>query len=296
MKRKLSRPTSSPPARTGAQRPGEGRWPYKSARYGVLWLYAAWSLLPLVFIGFWSLKSEQQIREQPLSPPIRPVWENFAEAWTTGRFSTYVPNTVIYGISITLGVVILSTLAGYALARLSFPGRNALFMFFLAGIIVPFFSVMIPVFFFVQRLGLTGTRLGLIVPGTALALPFGIFLMRAFFRGLPEELADAARVDGASEWQVFRLVMLPLARSGVVTLSIFQFLFTWNMFLEPLVLVQRDALRPVATGLLFFETRFTIDRGLMSAGIIITIVPMIIVYLFLRRRFVEGLTAGAVKG
>jgi len=136
---------------------------------------------------------------------------------------------------------------------------------------------------------------GFIVPGIALRLPFGIFLMRGFFKGLPNDIADAARLDGANEWDVFRQIMLPLSVPGLSTLVVFQFINTWNQFRMPLIFVQRDELRPVALGAMFFFRQFTADRGMIAAGVTISMVPMIILYLLQQRRFIEGITAGAMK-
>src|SRR5918994_1128382 len=134
-----------------------------------------------------------------------------------------------------------------------------------------------------------------IVPAIALRLPFGIFLMRGFFKGLPPDLGDAARTDGANEWQVFRNVMLPLSWPGLATLIVFQFMWTWNEFAMPLIYVQRDELRPISLGTMFFFGRFTADRGLIAAGVTIAMIPVVILYLALQKRFIEGITAGAAS-
>ena len=136
----------------------------------------------------------------------------------------------------------------------------------------------------------------MIFPSIALGLPFGVFYMRAFFRSSPGELADAGRVDGTSEWQVFRQIMVPIARPGLATLAIFQLMTTWNSFLVPLVFVQRDELRPIALGAKFFSGRYTSDRGLIAAGVTISIVPIVVLYLFMQRQFNRGITAGALRG
>ena len=160
---------------------------------------------------------------------------------------------------------------------------------------VPFQSVMVPHYYLLRDIKLLETYRALIVPSIALRLPFGIFRMRGFFRGLPPELADAARVDGANEWRVFRPVMLPMATPGLSTLVVFQFMFTWNQFLTPLVFVQRDELRPVSLGTMFLFGRYTADRGMIAAGVTIAMLPVVLLYLFLQRRFIEGITAGALK-
>jgi raffinose/stachyose/melibiose transport system permease protein len=231
-----------------------------------------------------------------LALPSSPHWENLKKAWTVGRFDRYLGNSVLYSATIVTGVVVLSCLAGYALAGLRLPHERFIFVGFLLGLMVPFQSLMIPLYYLLRDLHLLGTYFAMILPSIALGLPFGIFLMRAFFRGLPGELADAGRVDGGTEFQVFRQIMLPLARPGLATLAVFQFMATWNSFLIPLVFVQRDQLRPIALGVMFFSGRYTSDRGLIAAGVSISIIPIILVYLALQRQFIRGITAGALKG
>jgi ABC-type glycerol-3-phosphate transport system permease component len=241
------------------------------------------------------LKSSIEISRDPFALPQEFMWENLRKAWTIGGFDRYMLNTVIYCAAIVGGVVALSCLAGYALALLPLPARGVVLTLFLLGLMVPFQSVMIPIYYLLRDVGLLETYWAFIVPGIALRLPFGIFLMRGFFKGLPNDIADAARIDGANEWNVFRSVMLPLSIPGLSTLVVFQFIHTWNQFLMPLVFVQRDELRPVALGTMFFFGRFTADRGMIAAGVTISMIPMVILYLLLQRRFIEGITAGAMK-
>ena len=168
-------------------------------------------------------------------------------------------------------------------------------MLFLLGLTVPFQSVMIPMYYLLRDFHMLETYWAFIMPGIAIRLPFGIFLMRGFFRGLPPELGDAARIDGANEWGVFRQVMLPLSWPGLATLIVFQFMWAWNEFAMPLIFVQRDELRPVSLGTMFFFGRFTADRGMIAAGVTISMIPVVLLYLILQRRFIEGITAGALK-
>jgi len=265
------------------------------ARYAVLLAFLVVFLLPILWIWSSAFKSSIEIARSPFGLPETLRWENLTEAWTTGRFDRYLWNSVIYCTAIVGGVVALSCLAGYALALLPLPARDAILLVFLLGLMVPFQSVMIPLYYLLRDLQMLETYWAFIVPGIALRLPFGIFLMRGFFRGLPPELADAARLDGANEWGVFRQVMLPLATPGLATLVVFQFMFTWNQFLMPLVFVQRDELRPVSLGTMFFFGRFTADRGMIAAGVTISMLPVVLLYLLLQRRFIEGITAGALK-
>lgn len=281
--------------RTAVSRYQITRFLGESGRYILLIAFLLIFLVPFLWIMFWALKTEEEIGINPFSLPVPAHWENIPRVWNVGRYSKYLPNTLIYAFSIATGVCTLSCLAGYALARIKFPGRQVVFVLFLLGLMVPFFALMVPLFYLVRDLQLLGTRHALIWPGIAMGLPFGIFLMRSFFIGLPQELADAARIDGCREWQVFRHIMLPLAWPGLTTLAVFEFLWTWNMFVEPLVLVQKDELRPVGLAILFFTGRYSVDRGMIAAGVMMTILPVILVYLLLQRKFIEGITAGALK-
>ena len=264
-------------------------------RYGLLILFLLIFLVPFLWIWSSALKTSIEIARDPFALPSSFRWENLEKAWTVGRFDRYIWNSVIYCVAIVGGVVALSCFAGYALALLPIPGRNVFMVTFLLGLMVPFQSVMIPLYYLLQDFHLLGTYFAFIIPGIALRLPFGIFLMRGFFRGLPMEIADAARIDGANEWNVFSHIMLPLARPGLATLVVFQAIYTWNQFAMPLVFVQRDELRPVSLGTLFFFGRFTADRGMIAAGVTISMLPVIVLYLLLQRKFIEGITAGALK-
>jgi raffinose/stachyose/melibiose transport system permease protein len=264
-------------------------------RYAVLTIFFLIFIVPFVWIWSSAFKQSREIARDPFGLPETWRWENIKRAWTVGHFDRYMGNTALYCVAIVGGVVILSCLAGYALAMLPIPARGAVLMTFVLGLMVPFQSVMIPMYYLLRDIQLLETYLAFILPGIAFRLPFGIFLMRGFFRGLPGELGDAARVDGANEWTVFRQIMLPLATPGLATLVVFQFIWTWNQFLMPLVFVQRDELRPISLGTMFFFGRFTADRGMIAAGVTISMLPMIVLYLLLQRRFIEGITAGALK-
>ncbi len=265
------------------------------AKHGVLWLFVALFVGPLIWIFLLALKTKQEFAVNPLGLPMNPQWTNFLTAWDQGRFSVYLPNTFLYATLIVIGVATVACLCGYAFAKLNFPGRDLLFGLFLLGLTLPFLSIMIPIFYIARDLEILGTRWGFILPAIGLGLPFSIFLMRAFFRAVPNELGDAARVDGCSELGVFWRVMLPLAWPGLATVAVFEFLNAWSAYLMPLVLVQREELRPVALALPLFQSRYSAELQLIAAATIITIVPPLIVYLVLQRRFVEGVTAGALK-
>lgn len=271
-------------------------WLSNLPRYLLLLLFAVISLTPLLLVWMSAFKESREIFRDPFALPASLNFSNLIEAWTVGRFSAYFKNSIIITVPTTLGVVAFSCLAGYGLARYDFRGRQFIFYTFLVGIMVPFQSVMIPLYYNLRDYGLLGTYWAMILPAIALGQPFGIFLMQAFFRGLPGELADAARVDGCNEFQTFWRVMLPMAGSAMSALFVFQFMWTWNAYLMPLLYMQREELRPLPLGLMFFRGRYTADHGLIAAGATIVSVPVIIVYVLFQRQFLRGLTAGALRG
>jgi raffinose/stachyose/melibiose transport system permease protein len=285
---------SAPAVRSAAQM-RRGRLFERIALYATLIFFFLVFLLPFFLVWFSTFKTSREIGMNPLALPTTLDPKNIVKAWTVGHYSQYMLNSVLYCVAIVAGVIALACCAGYALALLPLPGRNGILVLFLLGLMVPFQSVMIPLYYLLRDVHMLETYWAFIVPGIALRLPFGIFLMRGFFRGLPPELGDAARIDGANEWQVFRNVMLPLSFPGLATLIVFQFMWTWNEFAMPLVFVQRDELRPISLGTMFFFGRFTTDRGLVAAGVTIAMLPVLALYFLLQRRFIEGITAGALK-
>jgi ABC-type glycerol-3-phosphate transport system permease component len=264
-------------------------------RYSVLIFFALLCLIPLFWILATSLKTTRELAGNPLGFPDTIRWDNYIQAWTQGRFSKYFMNSVYVSLPIVIGTTGLSALAGYGFARFKFPGAQMIFYAFLLGLMIPFQSLMIPLFYILKDINFLGTYWAMIVPSIALGLSFGIFFMRAFFAGLPTELADAAMIDGCGEWAVFWRVLLPLAGPAVSTLVVLNFMGAWNSFLLPLIYMQKEELRPLVLGLMFFQSRYTRDFPLTMAGATITIVPIIVVYLFFQRQFIQGLTAGAFR-
>jgi raffinose/stachyose/melibiose transport system permease protein len=269
-------------------------------RYGVLLFAALIVGYPLVLVISTALKDPLEVAADPFSLFTAFHVQNIADAWTLGEFQDYFLNTVIITVPTVIGVVVLSVMAGYAFALLDFPGRNVLFYVFMLGLMIPFFSIMVPLYYELRGLGLLGNRTGVILlaiaGGAEAGLPIGIFLMRSFFQDLPRDLANAARVDGASEWQVFRRIMLPLALPGAGVLAILAFLRSWNMFVQPLVYLPGAENRTLATGLYLFAGGRTQETELVAAGTLIMSIPVIVFFLLFQRHFVRGLTSGAVKG
>ncbi|TDD65492.1 carbohydrate ABC transporter permease [Jiangella aurantiaca] len=287
---------TAPPAEvapSSSKRPGRHGW--TALRYAALIGAALVFVGPFVWIWISSLRDSTDIGRDPFGLPTELNWENYRNAFVTGRFGSYLGNTFLYVAFVVPLVVVLASMAAYALTLVRTKVTTLLFVLILLGVMVPFQSIMIPQYYVVRDLGLLGSYWGIIVPALALGLPFGIFLMRAFFLGLPGELRDAARVDGAGELRVFWHVMLPLARPGLLSLAVFQFMFTWNAFLIPLLYGQHENLRPVASGIMFFVGEYQTDRAAIAAAVTLTCLPVIITYLFLQRYFIAGMTAGALK-
>lgn len=271
---------------------------FRSATFGagaVLAVFAFFFCLPLLWFILASLKTRAEASGNSFALPAEPQWGNFALAWEQASFATYLPNSIAYAVGIAIGVGVMSTLGGYALARINVRGEGLILGLTFALMIVPFQSTMIPVRTLVNELHLDGTWFALILPIVAREIPFGIFLMRGFFRGLPEELANAARVDGCGEWSVFRRIMLPLASPGWMTLLLLQAVFSWKLLLEPLVLVQSDSLRPVVTAIALFSGQHGSNIPLISAATLIASVPILIVALLMQRKLIQGVTAGALR-
>jgi raffinose/stachyose/melibiose transport system permease protein len=277
------------------KRPGS-YWSGKLFKYGILILFVLISIVPVFWVFSTSLKTTHEVSLSPLGPPTTFRFDNYSQAWVQGRFGKYFGNSVIVSIPIVLGTVALACLAGYGLARFNLPGRSLIFYYFLLGLMVPFQSIMIPLFYTLIDIGFLGTYWAMIVPMIALGMPFGIFFMRAFFLGLPNDLVDAGKIDGCNDFQVFRLIMLPLAGPGIATLAVFNFMGAWNAFLLPLIYMQKEELRPLVLGLMFYRSRYTQDIPLTMAGAAIVMLPIVVIYILFQRKFIQGLTAGAVKG
>jgi raffinose/stachyose/melibiose transport system permease protein len=254
-------------------------------------------LMPFGSVVLTSVRSQADLFSNGVFAwPERFVWSNFAEAWDTGDFDIYFKNSLfLILVKVPLGIV-LAALAAYPLAKLRFSLSTPIFIFFLLGLAVPVQVTLQPLLVMMKQLGIANTVWALIPPYVAFGMPFQIFVMRGFFRLIPDELIEAARLDGASELAIFRRIMLPLSVPALATLFIIDALATWNEFLIALVLISAKESRTVPVGLLQFQGEYSSQYTLLMAGIVISIVPVILIFVFLQRYFVAGLTRGALKG
>jgi len=272
------------------------REPSKAPYYVVLVLLALFAVGPLVVLLFNSLKTSAEIGRNPLGPPLSPVFENFSTAWSQGGFATTMVNSAILTVGTVVGVCIISGAAAYAMARLDLPGTDVVLLYLFVASALPFQLFLVPLFFLWSSLQLTNTLIGLIIIYWAIFSPFATLLLRSYLVALPRGFEDAARIDGATELQILLRVILPLSWPGFLTIALVSGLGAWNEFLFALTFIQDDALKPVTTSFNAFQSNFSRDWGLTSAAGIIIIVPVVILFLLLQRRFISGLTAGGLKG
>ena len=263
--------------------------------YIILILLALFTALPLALLVSNSLKSTAEIASSPFSLPKEILWENYSEAFDKGKYGLTIRNSAILTISTIACSLTVAGLAAYALARLKLKYANVLSFYFLVGIGVPAQLFIIPLFFMWKQFGLVNTHVGLIIIYTALQSPFATYLLRSYMLSIPEEFVDAAKIDGASDWQVFRHVIAPLTGPGFLTAGLVIGLFTWNEFLFAVTFLPDPEFKPVATSLYAFQGRFSRDWGLTNAGSVIMMAPVLILFLVLQRRFIEGLTQGGLK-
>jgi ABC-type glycerol-3-phosphate transport system permease component len=257
---------------------------------------AVFVLMPVILVISTTLKTPADVRVNPFGLFTSFSFQNIVDAWTVGRFSDYVLNSFLLTVPSTAIVVVVSVMAGYAFARLPFRGRTVLFYLVVLGLLVPFFTFMIPLYFQLRGMGLLDTLPGAILVLASTGTSFGTFFMRAFFSELPQELEQSARVDGASEGQIFTRIMLPLVGSGIGALTVFTFLANWNNFLIPLLYLPSGDFRPLTAGLYMFTSGRSLDIGPLAAGTLITILPIIVLFVVLQRQVTQGFISGAVKG
>ncbi|HBO33182.1 MAG TPA: sugar ABC transporter permease [Anaerolineaceae bacterium] len=272
------------------------RWKRLLPRYLVLTVFMLIVLLPVWGMLMSAFKSDTQIASSPFSLPETWTLENFQQAWTVGKFNVFFKNSVIVTTVVVVSSVFLSTLSGYAFGQLPMPGKNLLFPLMLLGYMVPFEAVIIPLYNWMDTLGLRNTYWAMILPQIGLSVSFGTLWMSSFFENAPKELVDAATIDGCNRWQTLWQILWPLARPATTTLVVLIFMWTWNEFLLALVMVQTEAMRTLPVGLAFFQGKYTSNLSLMAAGAIIVALPTVLIYILFQRFFIRGMLGGAIKG
>jgi N-acetylglucosamine transport system permease protein len=273
---------------------------------GFLLLWGLITTLPLLWAIMSSFKTNGEFRVDPMGLPSGFQWDNFARAWTAANIGQYFVNSVIV-VTMSLSLTMLfGAMGAYVLARYDFPGNRLIYYGFLGGLVLPVFLALVPMFFIVRNTGeipVIGQFLGLnsylslALVYTAFSMPFTVFFLTAFFRTLPSSVAEAGIVDGCSHFSLFFRIMLPMAKPGIISLALFNFLGHWNQYVLPLVIMQDGDKRVLAQGLgtLAANTGFRADWTALFAGLVIALMPVLIVYILFQKRIQAGLTAGVLK-
>jgi len=282
------------------------RRPFKVSRaliFAALSGYALWLVFPMVWVAYSSLKADNAIFNHTFALPAANElrFDNYTRAWREAHFGEYFFNSVgVTVVSVGL-IVLLGSMAAYALSRFALPLGKWVFWLFLAGLMLPAQLAVIPLFFELKSVGLLNSRVGLVLVYTANGLPFAIFVLAGFFRSLPRGLYEAAVIDGCGEFMAFWRVMLPLARPGLVTVAIFQFIGVWKEYFYAFMLLGGDVsgksrTLPLGLANLSITAEFRTDYGMLFAGLVLVTVPILVVYACLQRQIVKGVAAGALKG
>jgi multiple sugar transport system permease protein len=278
-----------------------GEWAKRALLYAVLTIGAIGSGFPFFWMVLTSLKTRAEavrttptVFPEPWYNPLAWQWGNYAEAWNAAPFGRYFLNTTFVAVMVVIGMLITSTLAAYTFARMEFWGKNVIFALFLATMMIPFETTLIPNYIIVTRLGWYNSYYALIVPWIASVV--NIFLLRQFFASIPQELYDAAALDGCGHLRTLWSVMLPLARAPLAATVIFSFLGSWNSLLWPLMVTGRENMRPLQLGLSVFVNTDSNEPQQLMAAATFTIAPIIVLYFLAQRQFIEGIASSGLKG
>jgi raffinose/stachyose/melibiose transport system permease protein len=252
-------------------------------------------VIPLLVIATTALEPPGSLNTG-LSWPAHPHWGNFVSAWSVAGFSTLMRSSAIVGVAVVPVGVILATCAGYAFGTIEFPGKRLIFGGLMVGLAVPYEAIVIALYYNLKSVGLTNTYLSIILPLIGAFMPFGAFWMRNHFSNTPVALIEAAQMDGASDLTILTRVLLPNSRAAISTLAVLYFVWTWNQFLLVLIMIQDPSRETAPLGLALFVGQYTTNLPLLSAGTLIVIAPVMIVYMIFQRQFIAGLAHGAIKG
>lgn len=264
--------------------------------YAILIIIALLMLIPFVWMLSAAIKSDREVFQ--MNPfvliPAKPKWSNYSTIWTKIPFFTFVKNTVFLTLVVTCLQLLTSSFAAYAFSKLQFKGRNTLFLAYIGTIAMPWQVYMVPQFIMMRKMGLNDKLLAIICLQAFSA--FGVFMMKQFYEGIPDELCEAARIDGMSEYKIYANIMLPLSKPALSTLTIFTFVATWNDYLGPLIYLKSPAKKTIQLGLKMFISQYSSDYGLIMAGSVLSLIPVLIVFLCLQKYFVEGVASTGLKG
>lgn len=263
-----------------------------------LLVYLAVILFPFLFVLFSSVKTDNgAIAANPFGLPTEFAWDNYVKAWVNAKISTYFFNSLFISLAASVSTILLASLASFAITRMRYNKMStAVFQFFLLGLLIPGNALLLPIYGILKNLNILDTRWALYVPYTAGAIPFTIIILAAFMRSLPSEIEEAAVIDGLKAPGIFFKVILPLTVPALVTVFIVNFLGNWNEFLLANFFISTDNLRTLPVGMVGFRDTYNTNYAQMAAGIVYSVVPVMVIYAILQEKIIEGLTAGGVKG
>ena len=261
-----------------------------------LLIVAVSCLFPLVWMVSSSLKTQETVFSDTSLIPKHPHWENYYLAWKEGGFGRYFINSIIYTVSTVIGIVIIASLAAYAFSRFSFPGKNVLFYMFIIAMMIPIPGSFVPLYVLLNRLHHRNTQIGYILCMINVGLSTSIFLLKTFFDKMPKELEEAARMDGCSKLGLWWHVALPLSKPVLAVVVVFNALNVWNEYILALIIFDSRQLMPLQVALTTFQGEFITQYPLLMAGLTISAIPIILVYLFMQKYIIKGVTAGALVG
>lgn len=263
--------------------------------YAVIIAVTLVMIIPFIWMLSASLKLSRDVFIFPIEwIPSVPRWQNFVDIWQQIPLALFIYNTAKLTVIVTILQLLTSSFAAYAFAKLRFPYRDALFLGYVATISVPWISYMVPQFIMMREVGLNNTHAAIICLQAFTA--FGVFLMRQFYMSIPDELCEAARIDGMNEYQIWYKIMLPLSKPALSTLTIFTFVTTWNDFLGPMIYLTETKLKTIQIGLRMFISQYSAEYGLIMAASVVSLIPVLIIFLTLQRFFVEGIASSGLKG
>ncbi len=268
----------------------------KTVVYVILIIIAVCMLIPFLWMFSAAIKPDREVfRMDPfVFIPADPKWDNYLKIWTKIPFFQFVKNTVFLTVVVTCLQLLTSSFAAYAFAKLHFKYRNGLFLAYIATIAMPWQVYMVPQFIMMRGFGLNDKLTAIICLQAFSA--FGVFMMKQFYEDIPNDLCEAARIDGMNEYQIYASIMLPLSKPALSTLTIFTFVATWNDYLGPLIYLKTEAKKTIQLGLKMFISQYSSDYGLIMAGSILSLIPVLIVFLCLQKYFVEGVASSGIKG
>lgn len=264
--------------------------------YIVLIAFSLVAIYPFAWMISASLKFDSQVFVYPVEwIPKNPQWSNFQKVFEKFDFWVYFRNSAFVSIAITFGTLVISIMAAYAFAKLRFRGRDKLFLLYIATLMVPWQTIMIPQFLVVTGLKLSNSHLGLIL--TQIFTPFGVFLLKQFFMGIPEEYTEAAKIDGCSHMRICFKIIVPMSKPALTTLILLSFMGAWNDYLAPLIYLKDQKLRTLQIGLHYFQGENETQWALLMAGAFMSMIPVLILYIFSQKQLIEGMaSAGGIKG